>query len=175
MESYQTFLNGMLANPDQQISTLPLLTDCQVTQQVVEWNNTRRNYPRDVTLPQLFEQQVERSPDAVAVVFEDHQVTYRELNGRANQLAHYLRRHGVGPETRVGVCLERSVELIVSLVAIGIALMLITFGASLLVVGVDWGAALQGLLVPWLPGGGAGRRVLAGRLAGTIGGDVRRW
>ncbi len=119
MESYQTFLNGMLANPDQQISTLPLLTDFQVTQQVVEWNNTRRNYPRDATLPQLFEQQVERSPDAVAVVFEDHQVTYRELNGRANQLAHYLRRQGVGPEVRVGVCLERSVELIVSLVAIG--------------------------------------------------------
>src|SRR5438128_7558319 len=68
------------------------------------WSKTRSEYPRDWCVQQLFEAQVERTPDAVAVVFQDQELTYQELNGRANQLAHYLRELGVGPEVPVGVC-----------------------------------------------------------------------
>ena len=64
-------------------------------------------YPRDKCIHQLFEEQVERTPEAVAVVWEEQQLTYRELNARANQLAHYLRKQGVGPEVLVGICVER--------------------------------------------------------------------
>ena len=75
-------------------------------------------YPREKCIHQLFEEQVERTPDATAVVFEDQQLTYRELNKRANQLAHYLRKQGVGPEELVGICMERSLEMIIGLLGI---------------------------------------------------------
>ena len=81
----------------------------------MEWNETKRNYPKDKCVHQLFEEQVKRTPEAVAVVFEDQQLTYRELNSQANQLAHYLKKLGVGPETLVGICVERSLEMIVGL------------------------------------------------------------
>src|SRR5204863_5751349 len=83
-----------------------------------EWNDTATDYPRDRCIHELFEEQVARTPDAVAVVFEDQQLTYGELNARANQLAHHLIALGVGPEVLVGICMERSLELIVGLLAI---------------------------------------------------------
>src|SRR5678816_2347465 len=113
----QTLLAAVVADPAQQVSTLPLLTEVE-EQQLAEWNDTAREYPRDTCIHQLFEAQVERTPEAGAVSFNEQEISYRELNRRANQLAHYLRSLGVGPEVCVGVCLERSVDLMVALVAI---------------------------------------------------------
>ena len=115
---YHMLLEGVIADPDQPIATLPLLTAPQRQQLLGEWNATRANYPEDACLHQLFEAQVERTPDAVAVLFEDKRLSYRELNARANQLAHYLRALGVGPEVCVGICMERSLALAVGLLGI---------------------------------------------------------
>src|SRR5262249_1157102 len=87
-------------------------------QQLVEWNETAVEYPVDKCIHQLFEEQVERTPDAVAVAYEEQSLTYRELNSRANQLAHHLRAMGVGPEELVGICLERSIEMVVGLLGV---------------------------------------------------------
>ena len=113
-----TLLEGIVAAPDQRISKLPLLTEPERHQLLVVWNDTAVDYPRDKCVHQLFEEQVERTPDAVAVVFEEQQLTYRELNERANQLAHHLIALGVGPETLVGLCLERSADLVISILGI---------------------------------------------------------
>ncbi len=115
---FQTLLEAIAANPKQKISELPLLTPAQRQQLIVEWNNTWAEYPQDKCIHQLFEEQVERAPDAVAVVFEEEQLTYRELNARANQLAHYLREFSVGPEVLVGLCVERSFEMIVGILGV---------------------------------------------------------
>ena len=115
---FQTMLEGIVANPDQSLSDLPILTKAERHQLLAEWNETKRDFPKDKCLHQLFEEQVERTPDGVALVFEDQHLTYRELNTRANQLAHYLRKLGVGPETLVGICMERSVEMVVGLLGI---------------------------------------------------------
>ena len=112
---FQTLLEGIAANPKQRLSDLPILTDAERQQLIGEWNDTKRDYPKEVCIHELFEAQVERSPDAVAVVFDDKHLTYRELNQRANQLAHYLRKLGVGPEVLVGICVERSLEMIVGI------------------------------------------------------------
>ena len=85
---------------------------------LVEWNQTQRDYPKDKCVHQLFEEQVVRSPDAVAVVFEETSLTYRELNARANQLAYHLLSLGVRPEVLVGICVERSLEMVVGLLGI---------------------------------------------------------
>jgi amino acid adenylation domain-containing protein len=85
---------------------------------LASFNDTAREYPRDKCLHELFEAQVERTPDAVAVAFRDRQLTYRQLNTRANQVAHQLRRFGVGPESLVGICVERSLEMVIGLLAI---------------------------------------------------------
>lgn len=85
---------------------------------LVEWNNTQADYPKDKCIYQLFEEQVERTPNAIAVVFEDQQLTYDELNRRANQLAHHLQSLGIEPEVLVGICVERSLEMIVGLLGI---------------------------------------------------------
>jgi amino acid adenylation domain-containing protein len=115
---FQTLLESIVANPDQKISELPILTEPERHQLLVEWNNTKTEYPQDKCIHQLFEEQVEQSPDAIAVIFENQQLTYRELNTRANQLAHYLQTLGVGPEVLVGICLERSLEMIVGILGI---------------------------------------------------------
>ena len=116
---FQTLLEGIVANPERRISELSLLTDSERHQLLVEWNDTKRDYPADKCVHQLFEQQVERTPDALAVVFEDHQpLTYRELNQRANQLAHYLRQQGVQPDTLVALCLERSIEMVIGILGV---------------------------------------------------------
>ena len=114
----ETLLAGMAAEPEGAVSALPLLTEAERQHLLVEWNATAVSYPPDVTVHQLFEAQAERTPDAVAVASEEGQLTYDELNRRANQLAHYLRKRGVGPETLVGLCVERSPEMMVGLLGV---------------------------------------------------------
>ncbi|QLE49536.1 amino acid adenylation domain-containing protein [Nostoc sp. C057] len=114
---FQTLLEGIVANPDQQLSDLPILTQAEQQQLLVDWNDLQADYPK-VCIHQLFEAQVERTPNAIAVVFADQQLTYQELNTRANQLAHHLQTLGVGKETLVGICVERSLEMIIGLLGI---------------------------------------------------------
>jgi amino acid adenylation domain-containing protein/thioester reductase-like protein len=111
-------LTGMVTNPQQRLSDLPLLTEAEKQTLLVEWNNTEIDCSQDQCIHQLFEAQVEKTPDAIAVVFQEQSLTYRELNQRANQLAHYLQKLGVGPEVLVGICVERSLEMIVGLLGI---------------------------------------------------------
>ena len=118
MGHFVTLLEAIVANPQQRIDQLPLLTQFEEHQLLVEWNNTQVDYPIDKCIHQLFEEQVERTPDAVAVVFENQQLTYHELNSRANQLAHYLRSLGVKSDVLVGICVERSLEMVVGLLGI---------------------------------------------------------
>ncbi len=115
---FQTLLEGIIANPEQRLLDLPLLTEQERYQLLVEWNHTQTNYPHEICIHQLFEAQVERTPDAVAVVFDDLQLTYRELNARANKVARYLQTLGVGPEVLVGICVERSLDMVVGLLGI---------------------------------------------------------
>jgi amino acid adenylation domain-containing protein/non-ribosomal peptide synthase protein (TIGR01720 family) len=115
---FQTLLEGILADPERRLSDLPLLAEAERRRTLVEWNETRKTYPEDKRLHHLFEAQVERTPNAVAVVFEEEKLTYRELNARANQLARYLRARGVGPESLVGVCLDRSLEMMVAILGV---------------------------------------------------------
>ncbi|MEH1787860.1 MAG: amino acid adenylation domain-containing protein [Nostoc sp.] len=114
----QTLLESMSTNPQQRLGELSLLTEHERHQLLVEWNQTQVEYSQDQCIHELFEAQVERTPDAIAVVFEDQQLSYCELNARANQLAHYLQTLGVKPEVLVGICLERSIEMIIGLLAI---------------------------------------------------------
>ena len=113
-----TLLTGIVDGPQQRIAELPLLSERERHQVLFAWNATQQNFPQAQTLPQLFEEQVERTPDAVALVYEQEQLTYAELNERANQLAHYLHTLGVEPEVRVGICLERSIEMVVGLLGV---------------------------------------------------------
>jgi amino acid adenylation domain-containing protein/non-ribosomal peptide synthase protein (TIGR01720 family) len=115
---FQTLLEGMAANPEQCLSELPLLTETERHQLLVEWNATTVAYPRDMCIHELFEAQAERTPEAIAVVCQGEQLTYGELNWRANQLAHHLQALGVGPETLVGICMERSLEMVIGLLGI---------------------------------------------------------
>jgi len=115
---FQTVLEAIVADPDQRLSTLPLLRDDERQQVLVEWNRTDKDYAETRPIHELFEQQAERTPKAVAVAFEGQEVAYEELNAKANKLAHYLRGNGVGPESLVGICLDRSVELVIGLMAI---------------------------------------------------------
>ncbi|MEG4490504.1 amino acid adenylation domain-containing protein [Microcoleus sp. D3_18_C4] len=115
---FQILLEGIIGNADTRISELPLLSDRDRHQLLIEWNNTQVDYPKDSTIHQLFEAQVDRNPDTIAVVFEDQKLTYRELNERANQVAHYLQKLGVKPEVLVGICTERSLDMIVGLLGI---------------------------------------------------------
>ena len=118
LESYKVLLEAIAEEPRRKISQLPLITPSERNRIVVEWNDTDRDFPRDHCIQELFEAQVEQTPDAVSVVFEDQQLSYQELNRRANQLAHYLQRLGVGPEVLVGVMVERSLEMIVAMLGI---------------------------------------------------------
>ncbi len=115
---FQILLSSVVANPEQPISTLPFLSAAEQHQLLVEWNRTQTDYPMNACIHKLFEAQVEQTPDAVAVVEESEQLTYGELNARANQLAHYLRALGVGPDVLVGICLERSPLMVVGLLGI---------------------------------------------------------
>jgi amino acid adenylation domain-containing protein len=116
LAEFETLLIGIVAAPDTTIDRLPLLPESEL-QLLTSWNQTQVEYPRKC-INQLFEDQVERTPDAIAVVFQEQQLTYRELNSRANQLAHYLQNLGVKPDVLVGICIERSLEMIVGLLGI---------------------------------------------------------
>ncbi|RCJ36597.1 non-ribosomal peptide synthetase [Nostoc punctiforme NIES-2108] len=115
---FQTLLESIVSNPEQRISDLQLLTPSEVQQLLVEWNNTETNYPQDKCIHQLFEAQVEKTPSNIAVIFENQKLTYQELNDQANQLAHYLQKLEVKPEVIVGVCMKRSPEMLIALLAI---------------------------------------------------------
>jgi amino acid adenylation domain-containing protein len=97
---------------------LPILTEAERQKLLVEWNNTRRSYPNDLCVPQLVERQAIVTPDATALVVDHQKLSYQELNQRANQLAHILRERGVGPDVLVGLCLERSLDLVVGMLGI---------------------------------------------------------
>ena len=109
----ETILQAFVKAPEQVTTEVSLLTESERRRLLVEWNDTAVDYPRNRDIHELFEAQVELTPDAIAVCFEGERLTYRELNQRANKLAHYLQRSGVGPEAIVGICAERSLEIIV--------------------------------------------------------------
>jgi amino acid adenylation domain-containing protein len=115
---YRNILDALLDDQQQRLSALDLMSASERQQLLLEWNQTTTDYPREATLPALFEQQAQSRPDAVALEFEQLQLSYGELNRRANQLAHYLRRRGVGPEVPVGLCLERSLQMVIGLLGI---------------------------------------------------------
>ena len=117
-EHYHVLLSAIMTNPEVKISHLPILTEKEKHQLLVEWNDTQVDYPQDKCIHQLFEDQVEKTPDAIAVIYEDQTLTYRELNEKANQLGHYLHKLGVKPETLVGICLERSLEMIIGILGV---------------------------------------------------------
>jgi amino acid adenylation domain-containing protein len=127
---FETVLSQFVAQPDAKLSALKenlaeadgrqatILSDAERRQLLVEWNDTQTDFPREKCIHQLFEEQVERTPDNVAVVFEERQLTYAQLNARANQLAHHLQALGVGPEAPVAICMERSLEMVVGLLGV---------------------------------------------------------
>jgi len=115
---FQTLLEGIAARPEARLSELPLLTERERRQLLVEWNNTQADYPKDKCIHQLFEEQVAKTPDAIALVFEDERLSYRVLNNKANRLAHYLQTLGVRPDALVAVNMYRSIDLVISLLAI---------------------------------------------------------
>ena len=115
---FRTLLEGIAASPDAPLWQLPLMGEEERSTLLVAWNETAADYPRDLPAHALFEAQAARTPDAVAVIAGDHRLTYRELDARANQLAHWLRGLGAGPDVLVGLCLERTLELPVGILGI---------------------------------------------------------
>ncbi|MDB9465988.1 MupA/Atu3671 family FMN-dependent luciferase-like monooxygenase [Dolichospermum circinale] len=118
VQQLEVFISACLEHPDQSLDKLPILNLSQQQQILEEWNQTAQPFPADKCIHDLVLQQVERTPDAIAVVFQEAQLTYRELNTQANQLAHYLILQGVGPDVLVGLLMERSLEMMIGLLAI---------------------------------------------------------
>ena len=117
MGHYLNVLRGIVER-ERPISDLSLLSVQEREQIVVEWNQTGRPYPQDRLIHELFERQLENTPESIALIYEDRRLSYAELNAKANQLAHYLQRLGIGPESLVGVCVERSLEMVIGLLAV---------------------------------------------------------
>src|SRR5688572_14930819 len=115
---FQTLLDAALANAETPVAELEIVSEAERQQVVVEWNKTGRDYQLEDCVHELFDQQVERTPDRLAAVFQNEQLTFAELNRRANQLARYLHAKGVGPETPVGMCVEPSLEMLVAVLGI---------------------------------------------------------
>ena len=115
---FQTVLAAALEQPETPVGRLPLLNNADLNQLVVEWNQTATEYPKHLCIHQLFEAQAERTPDRPALRCNDQELSYRQLNERANRLAHYLRGLGIGPDSLVGLCVDRSVDLMVAVLAI---------------------------------------------------------
>jgi amino acid adenylation domain-containing protein/FkbM family methyltransferase len=117
LDHFNILLAAIAANPDQRIASLPMLTQTERHQLLDDWTDTRTDF-RNVCVHELFEEQVERTPEAVAVMFEQVPLTYLQLNRQANQLAHHLQALGVGPDVPVGICVDRSIEMVVGVLAI---------------------------------------------------------
>jgi amino acid adenylation domain-containing protein len=117
IEHWRALLGAMVADDTQSVSSLSLLTPAQRRQVLLDWNDTAAVYPQDRCIHHLFEEQVERTPELIAVVFEEQQLTYRRLNAEANQLAHHLRALGVKPDTRVAICVERGLQMVIAMLA----------------------------------------------------------
>src|SRR5437868_3123363 len=118
LEHWQRVLEGMVLNQQSRIMDLPLISEQEQRQIVIEWNQTAADYPLDVHVHELFAQQAERCSDAAAAIWEGEHLSYRELNRRSNQLAHYLQRLGVGSEVKVGLYVERSLDMIIGLLGV---------------------------------------------------------
>ncbi|MDZ7955198.1 amino acid adenylation domain-containing protein [Nostoc sp. DedQUE09] len=118
VEHFKTLLSAIVANPEERIANLPLLSEAELHQVLVKWNNTQAYYPQDKCIHQLFEKKVQQYPDSIAVNFANEQLTYQELNTRSNKLAHHLQKIGVGSEVLVGICISQSIEMIVGLLGI---------------------------------------------------------
>src|ERR1051325_1433407 len=118
LRHFDNLLRAVVAAPESRLSELTLLDADERAELLVRTNETRADYPRNECIHQLFEAQAARTPDNVAVTFEGVTLTYSELNERANRLAHYLRSHGVGAESRVGLLLERSAEVVAALMGV---------------------------------------------------------
>jgi amino acid adenylation domain-containing protein len=117
-EQFEVLLKGIIDHPQQPIHTLPLITAAELLQ-LQRWNQTQTDYPHDQTLVELFEAQVAKTPDHIAVSFASQQLTYQQLNAKANQLAHYLmQNHQIQPDTLIGICVEQSTEMIIGLLGI---------------------------------------------------------
>jgi non-ribosomal peptide synthetase component F len=108
---FRRLLEAIVASPETRVSDLPLLGQEELDQLLVTWNGTHSDYPRNHCLHQAFEAQVAKTPDSIAVTFDDQSLTYRELNERSNRLAHYLRKRGAEPKKLVGIFVERSLEM----------------------------------------------------------------
>jgi amino acid adenylation domain-containing protein len=118
LDHFRNLLEAIASDPDRRIAALPLLTKAEEQQVLREWNRTQAEYSTEVCVHRLFEEQAASGPGRTAVIFEQERLTYEQLDRRANQLANYLRRLGVGPETFVGLCVERSIEMIVGILGI---------------------------------------------------------
>jgi amino acid adenylation domain-containing protein len=118
IEHFENLLEEISANPNGRVMQFPLIGEAERHKLLLEFNATEKEYPRDKTLADLFEEQVARTPEAVAVVYGENQLSYRELNSRANQLAHHLMKAGVGPEVMVGIYMERSLEMVIAIYGI---------------------------------------------------------
>ncbi|WP_410586704.1 amino acid adenylation domain-containing protein [Amycolatopsis sp. lyj-23] len=118
LEQVRTVLGALADDPRRVVADLPVLAEDEVRQVLAEWNDTAVPFPLDRTFPQLFQAQVTRTPDALAVVDDDRELTYAELAAAAARLAHHLRGLGVGPETKVALCLDRSIDLIIAILAV---------------------------------------------------------
>ncbi len=115
---WKRLLEGMVAGEEVGVDRLEWLPEPEIQLLLKEWNRTEAEYPSERCIHELFEEQVRRTPEAAAVVYEEVTLSYEELNARANRLAHYLREQGVEPDTRVGICVERGPEMVVGLLAI---------------------------------------------------------
>ena len=117
LRHFERLLAGILARPDQPISELPLLSEAERHQLLIEWNDTAKNYSKEDCVHEMFEEQVARTPDRVAVVYGDEQLTYDQLNKCANRLANYLLLQGLLPEDKVAICVDRSIDMVVAVLA----------------------------------------------------------
>src|SRR5207302_3770611 len=117
-EHFEVLLHGIASDPGRRLADLPLVGAHERRQLLIDWNSTAATYPHDQCIHSLFEAQVEAMPDAVALVYRDQHITYGELDARANQLAHHLRKRGVGRDVLVGICIERSIAAVIGLLAI---------------------------------------------------------
>jgi amino acid adenylation domain-containing protein len=118
VEHWQTLLSAAVDDPARDISDLPLLPEKERRQILTAWNDTLMDYPSQACVHERIEAQVEKTPDAIAVSYDNDSLSYRELNARANQLARWLRKLGVGRESLVGICMQRGIEMVVSLLAV---------------------------------------------------------